>query len=362
MNKFIFILYVITSITLRETFSQCLLFNEFKSQCDFNTYRHAIETKDNFYFVGDAIDDTDELAPKGKYISKCVVVKTDRCGNIIWKKFLGLDNAYESGLYIEKIGNYLYINGGTQEGARAATDFIAKLDEDGNTVWYKIYRKNNCDISCSRMFNENNNLVIYGSREITDIQGHVKGVIMYIYAIDTAGKLIWDKEYFKNYPSNYFHTLSLINNGYIGIVGISYNNNINKTIEGVLICRFDTFYNLKDIDTIKNSFYSGVNVIAYNSTIKKTAIHLTHWVNTDSNFCQIALLDSTGKVEKIIDDPQNFTPSCLIAYKDGWMKNYNTILIQYDANYKVVRKFTKSFGDEGFFISRFRQGLQPIRL
>ncbi|MEI6881515.1 MAG: T9SS type A sorting domain-containing protein, partial [Bacteroidota bacterium] len=64
---------------------------------------------------------------------------------------------------------------------------------------------------------------------------------------------------------------------------------------------------------------------------------------------QIAFLDSTGKVEKIIDDPKNFLPSNIIAYKDGWIRNYTTSLIHYDANYKVVSKFITNFESQNCY-------------
>jgi hypothetical protein len=299
--------------------------------------------------VGDAVADTNELIPFGTYLSKCVVVKTDKCGNVIWKRFLGLDYAYESGLNIIKIGDYLYVLGGTQEGARASTDFMAKLDEEGNTIWYNIYRNNNKDVSCSQMFVENNKIVIYGGRE----KQNVRGLIMYAYAIDFNGKVLWSKDYVINKQSTYFYRIFKINNGYLAL---SFTNDtlvIGKDStpysSGVLICTLDSQFNLLQLDTLKSGFFSGVNQIAYNAQLKQVILYIKHYENSGSSICQIAFLDSTGKVEKIIDDPYNFLPSNIIAYKDGWIRNYTTSLIHYDANYKVVSKFITNFESQNCY-------------
>jgi hypothetical protein len=299
--------------------------------------------------VGIAVEDTDEFIVPLTYISKCVVVKTDKCGNLIWKRFFGLDYAYESGLNIIKIGDFLYVLGGTQEGARASTNFIAKLDEEGTTIWYKIYRNNNDDVTCNQMFVENNKIVIYGGRE----KKNVTGPIMYAYAIDFNGKILWSKDYLINNPSTYFYRIYKINTAYLGISFTDDTLSIGKdTIRyntGVLICSLDSQLNLLKVDTLKSGFFSGVNQIAYNTQLKQVILYLKHYENSGSSICQIAFLDSTGKVEKIIDDPKNFLPSNIIAYKDGWIRNYTTSLIHYDANYKVVSKFITNFESQNCY-------------
>ncbi|MCX6185561.1 MAG: T9SS type A sorting domain-containing protein, partial [Bacteroidetes bacterium] len=276
----------------------------------------------------------------------------------IWNNFYckdlmaGYDNTF---INIIAYDGFIYAIGQTAEQASQGTDFIVKTNLNGDVIWYKTFRTNNNDITCSKFFVYKNTFIAYGYHE----QREKRPILLnnYIMCVDTTGELLWEKEHFKNNGESEYRNIFPVNkNRFLGISAVSNNFKYGKDsvlFEGTLICKLDSNFNILEADTLLRDFNTKTTTSDYNFKSKKIAIHLNHWVRSDSVFCQIALLDSTGKVEKIIDDPQNFTPSCLIAYKDGWVKNYNTILIQYDSNYNEVRRFAKSFGDEGYFKSSY---------
>ncbi len=354
MNKFIFILVLLTSFTLRESFSQCLLFNEIKSATDLSNYNRATEYNNYYYLTGLGIKDTNEL--NKNFSSYAVLVKADKCGNTMWKYFYDNENSFYGNTVDDILAydGYIYLLGGTQEQAAQGTSFIAKIDQNGKLIWYKIYRTNSNDITAYRFFLQNNTLVCYGYHE----QRLNRPLLTnpYIMCIDTSGKMLWEKEHIQNNGQTRYLGIHSINKYFVGIIGPSFNYKYGKDsilYDGVLTCILDSQYNIINIDTIKNGFGSGVNLTAYNPELKQITIYLKHYVSSDSSICQIAFLDSTGKVEKIIDDPYNFLPNVVIPYRDGWLRNTNSMIIFYDSKFSEIKKIQYKTYDTGYFESSY---------
>jgi hypothetical protein len=306
--------------------------------------------------AGAGINDTNELNYNSSF--NALIVKSDYCGRTIWKKFFsknlnsGIDNTI---INIMAYDGFIYAIGQTAEQAAQGTDFIVKINLDGDVVWYKIFRTNNNDITGSKFFIYKNSIIVYGYHEQREKRPPLNN--NYIMCIDTSGNLVWEKEHFKNNGvSEYVNIFPSGSNQFTGISAVSQNFKYGKDsilYDGVMVCRLDSDFKILNMDTLKRGFNIKTSTNAYNSQTKKILIHLNKWISTDSIFCQIAILDSNGKLERLIDDPQNFKPSCFIAYKTDWIRNYNTILIQYNSTYKEIRRFTNSFGDEGYFKSSY---------
>ncbi len=157
-------MFIFFSITLRESFSQCLLFNESKLANSY--YNHAIEFNNAYYMVGAGTLDNNENNYHSDF--SAMVVKSDKCGNTLWRNYYDNKQGYFYNNTIYKaIGSdgYLYLLGGTQENARAGTTFVAKINEEGRLIWYKIFHPDENDITSSNFFIDNNQLVIYGNHE-----------------------------------------------------------------------------------------------------------------------------------------------------------------------------------------------------
>ena len=341
-----------TTIALREGFSQCLLYSETKSASAYSEYCDALEYNSNYYFVGGGVNDNDESIDLGWY--NAMIIKTDRCGNTLWKKFIGpigtFDNIISDIVYDK---GYIYIIGGTGEDASQSTNFIAKLDENGSLIWYKVYRTNNNDISCSKLLIDNEKIIAYGYHEIFN---NIKfSFNMYIMEIDTAGNIIKEHEYYPNNGKTTIMKLYKKNLGYMAICGSV--NNFRYGVDSVLfeggtiLCKLDDKLGIENIDTLKSQYNTNLNLIDYNAALQKYIIHLSKWISNDSSHRQIAFLDSTGKLEKIIEDPfeQNLTPQNLIAYDSGWVAGLYSILIKYNANYEKQTYIQITRNDTGIF-------------
>ncbi|MCX6186339.1 MAG: hypothetical protein NTU43_04970 [Bacteroidetes bacterium] len=212
MSRYKFILLIIFSLTLGEAFSQCLLFNEIKSASTQNGFFKAAEYNNNYYMVGAGIDVTDEKQADSYF--NAMIVKTDVCGKTLWKKFIGqigfLDNTLTDIICYE---GFIYVLGLTTENSRQSTNFMAKLDLDGNLIWYQTYRTNNNDITCYRMILYNNTFLVYGYHEIFEKFPVTNN--MFIMEIDTTGKMIKEHEYLVNNGRTYFGKMFKIRNGFL---------------------------------------------------------------------------------------------------------------------------------------------------
>lgn len=138
------------------------------------------------------------------------------------------------------------------------------------------------------------------------------------------------------------------NDGYICMVGVDTNYTFSgKTILynwGALLCKLNNDFEITKIDTIKSNYYTYDKVIDYSPGLKKYIMYIEKWVSTDSSHRQIAFIDSSGKLEKIMDDPLNYTPNQIIGYENGWIRNVSSSLIFYDFNCSKLRSYVNTFG------------------
>ena len=341
-------MFIFISITLRESFSQCLLFNEIKSATSETLYNTAIEYDGYYYMAGAGINDTNELNYNSSF--NALIVKSDYCGRTIWKKFFsknlnsGIDNTI---INIIAHNGFIYAIGQTAEQAAQGTDFIVKINLDGDVVWYKIFRTNNNDITGSKFFIYKNSIIVYGYHEQREKRPPLNN--NYIMCIDTSGNLVWEKEHFKNNGvSEYVNIFPSGSNQFTGISAVSQNfkYGIDSILyDGVMVCGLDSDFNILNMDTLKRGFNIKTSTNAYNSQTKKILIHLNKWISTDSIFCQIAILDNKGKLDRLIDDSY-YIPSCIVTFNNGWIRNYTTSLIEYDSLYIIKRKFITNFSNE----------------
>ena len=344
-------MFVLLSIALRESFSQCLFYNEIKSATGIiNGYSCGLEYKNNYYLAGCGYSDTDEtVSNNSDYYS--LLVKTDACGNTIWKKFIR-DQIYGSGISrIIQYDGYIYVMGGTAENARKGTVFFDKLNEDGDVIWQKVYRSKNNDINTYDFFIDNNQIIAYGNHE--NMEGFLNMENMHLMVIDTAGSLLKEIEYNRDNGYSTFLKMFKTNRGYVALFG---SDNFKYSKDSILYSGSGVYFlnnnfDLIGMDTFKSNYYTGPSLIDFNPALKKYILHLTHWISNDTTHRQIAILDSIGKLEKIIEDPfeQNLTPQNLIAFDSGWVAGLYSILIKYNANYEKQTYIQITRNDTGIF-------------
>jgi len=327
-----------------------LLFNEIKSATTQSVYNKAIEYNNNFFIIGAGIKDTNENNENFSFNS--LVVKTNSCGKVLWKYFYGKIGNFNNTFYdIILHSNYLYLLGGTEEEANTGTASVTKIDLDGNLVWSKIYSKFDNDILAANFFIENNQIIIYGSREFGSKSN------IYIMKIDTAGNLIKDYDLFINNGITHLQRAFKIDSYYLGIASTDLDFKYGKDNiiynSGLMLIKFDTNFNIIQTDTIKRNYRSKNKTIDYNPKLMKFIIALDNFVSSDSTHRQIAFLDSAGHLEKIIEDPYSpiYYPKNLIAYQDGWVANWDGGLVKFSADYKKEKNIVFGRIDTGYFVS-----------
>ena len=218
-------------------------------------------------------------------------VKFDKYGNRIWRKH------YEYGDQIHKIirtsdGNFVACGqyGGWQ-------GLIFKTDSNGNLIWLKDYNLNYWSGWYNYIIESNDNKYIaVGFRRYTG-EDTVRGLIT---KLDTAGNIIWEKEYILyNFTTN-FISVDKTNNGYLlisqtigpgGWGGVICFSKLNETGNLQYFYRFNADslwgYIPMDIKKVNNNKYL---LCAY-------GINLTH----DTMDSRILTTDSLGNIyhEKI---------------------------------------------------------------
>jgi hypothetical protein len=331
-----------------------LLFNESKLAA--SDYSTSAVYKNNFYFVGGGVNDSDET--KDYSYANALVVKTDICGKTIWRKFfnhLEFNNGIANIIIID---GFLYISGLTNENAYRSTSFIAKINEEGDLIWYKVFNyKNDYDITFFGMLSVENKIIAYGYYNYDLNQGN--NFNSYVMEIDTGGNITQDKtiDLCLNESVEGIIKLYHLDSGYLCIMGVDsnyfFNNKWNNYHWGMLNCRLNDNFNIISIDTFKSEYLSSNNLIDYNENIKKFIFHLTKRISSDSTHRQIAFLDSAGHLEKIIEDPYSpiYYPKNLIAYQDGWVANWDGGLVKFSADYKKEKNIVFGRIDTGYFVS-----------
>ncbi|MFN0173195.1 MAG: T9SS type A sorting domain-containing protein [Saprospiraceae bacterium] len=102
---------------------------------------HSVETNNGFVIVGDTVGTTGP--PPRPYFS--VVSKLSNNGDVIWSKITGDDfgQALVSGVVMGGSNDYLVSgNYSSYSMPSQRKSFFAKLDDNGNTLWSKIYYAN----------------------------------------------------------------------------------------------------------------------------------------------------------------------------------------------------------------------------
>lgn len=132
------------------------------------------------------------------------VVRTDSSGNILWQRCLGGTNIdFIKGLCPGDNGSFILTghtnsNDGDISGNHGDYDcWIIKLDSSGNTLWSKVYGGTTGDYPTYVTPDTAGGYVVgaYSNSVNGDVTGNHGDFDYWIFKIDTAGNLIWQKSY-----------------------------------------------------------------------------------------------------------------------------------------------------------------------
>ena len=113
------------------------------------------------------------------------LIKTDKNGEIIWRKTYGLKNVYEFGGRVIKASNGFLIVGERDIKFGEGVILVVKTDENGNEIWNKTYLEEGGGSGEDAIKTEDGYLIV----------GRYAGWYIALIKIDEDGNVIWNKTY-----------------------------------------------------------------------------------------------------------------------------------------------------------------------
>lgn len=132
------------------------------------------------------------------------IVRIDNTGNLIWQKTFG-GSGYEQASKLVPCGNNMFLIcgysnsvGGDANGNHGSYDsWLIKIDIDGNLIWQKMYGGSGEDGSRDLVSTPDGGFIIagYAYSNDQDVTGNHGSCDIWIYKIDSAGNLLWQKSF-----------------------------------------------------------------------------------------------------------------------------------------------------------------------
>ena len=254
-----------------------------------------------------------------KGVQDAIIVKYDKDGNVLWQKSWGGNSEdYFRFLELTKDGGFIMVGGSMSDDIEGITYIyngeiiIVKYDKDGNMLWQKIWGGNDNDLIESVFLTEDDEIIIAGYSDSTDIDGITnKGYYdAIIIKYDKDGNLVWQKSWGGSSGDTIQHMFQTEDGGFIvageyvstDIEGIS-----NKGEADIIIIKYD-----KDGNMLWQKNYAG-NASEYLVSTESVK---------DGGFFLVVSTSSTN-IDGIIN--QGGGGNIIVKYdKDGnmlWQKN-----------------------------------------
>jgi hypothetical protein len=153
---------------------------------DWSTYCRCVQqTTDGGYVI------TGKTEPFGGD-SNVWLFKTDSTGNIVWNKtFGGTDDDYSYSVRQTTDGGYILVGGTKSYGVGEIDVWLIKTDTNGNMIWYKTFGGADYDWGNCIQQTTDGGYIIVGATE--SFGSPARDV--YLIKTNSAGKLIWEKNF-----------------------------------------------------------------------------------------------------------------------------------------------------------------------
>ncbi|HNW82958.1 MAG TPA: SBBP repeat-containing protein [bacterium] len=208
----------------------------------------ALDQTGNIYMVGNTEGNLDGEINSG--MADIFLTKFDSYGNKLWTKLYGTEKTdYGRFVKVDSSGN-IYITGYTEgdfdgNGNKGGLDVVLmKLDKDGETQWIRQIGTEGADIGSSIVFDNSENIYIFGYMEGSfDGSLYTGNTDAFAAKFSDAGTLIW----FKEWGSDEYDSAAtaVFHSGYIYVPGFS-GGDIGGT--GFLGGYWDAFLTKMDAD------------------------------------------------------------------------------------------------------------------
>ena len=241
------------------------------------------------------------------------LLKTDKNGDTLWTKFYGnIGSERGEDVIITATGDYV-IAGYTNGISSLVGAYIIKADNNGDTLWTKVYEKNDQTYSVNLIEDNDNNYLIVGNTAIT---GPVN-VNMYLLKLNSNGNKIWEKEYeWQSNAQDYGNGIALAKDGGYVMCGIT-----SGSPSKVYVVKTDTNGLITGIDDFTPPASTTFNVYP-NPFNDYTTVDLSEIYNDDNMI--IELYDFTGKLlfQQVVNEPKT------ILYNQGYAKGIYLLTIK----------------------------------
>lgn len=200
---------------------------------------HLIETSNSEICIAATQEDSNS---KGVYL-----VWTDLNGNFIRDKKPNASFADASSSIIEDGNKNLFVFGYTELNTFDSRDFqLIKTNSVGDLIWAKSYGGDKYELSTTLLQTPDNSLLLIGHSASTDPHHS-----MYVLKVDTAGNIIWEKNY-GGAKHDGFEGGIINGDGNYVFAGIS--NSFGNSSESMVIITTDKNGTQMAEDVIRNDF------------------------------------------------------------------------------------------------------------
>jgi hypothetical protein len=146
------------------------------------------------------------------------LLKTDKNGDTLWTKFYGGQGTERGEDVIITSDNKYVITGYTNGITSLVGAYIIKTNNIGDTLWTRIYEKNDQTYSVNLIEDNFNNYLIVGNSAITS----PVNVDMYLLKMDSSGNKIFEKQFeWQANAQDYGNGIALTNDGGYALCGMT---------------------------------------------------------------------------------------------------------------------------------------------
>ena len=230
-----------------------------------DAFSDVIEGSGGYYVIG-TYNSTNIEGISNSGGSDAIVIKYDKNGNIIWTRTFGGNKdenpksifEAEDGFIVS--GHYWStdIVGLTNKGR--CDGLLIKYDWDGNLIWKKSWGGNEADIFSDILVDKNNDVVVVGYFDSTDIEGFPNsgdddGIIL---KFDSSGNIIWTKTLNRSSSDRFMHVSLTNDNNYFVYVNSIFSD-ISESISPNAFIKYDQNGNI----VFSNNYSSETNDFFY---------------------------------------------------------------------------------------------------
>jgi hypothetical protein len=200
-----------------------LLWQKFYDTNDKDIGMDVVECADSsFMILATTSSFFGKISNSSEYIrdnaSLVILIKTDKNGNELWRKFYGgVEHDFAKKIILDGNNNYYFIGSSLNDSNGSFDITLHKIDGSGTTLWKKNYGGTGYEYGNDIDIDSVGNLLLTGTSSSFSAS---ESPDIYVLKVDSSGNEIWAKT-FGDVESDYGNSGQFLANGEIGILGSS---------------------------------------------------------------------------------------------------------------------------------------------